>query len=530
MENYITRLRDGRLPTASCGHACLTLPEEVRHLYPPSIKRGYAAILTIGNGKARQRMYPVSVIREHIDELVDAEGAVYLSQNVFRSTRRSKENVLAIGAFFVDLDASRTRLFANLTPYAMAYKVYAYCRDSGFPVPSLINSSGRGLHCKWLLDAVPSAALPRWEACQRALVKRFAHFGADPAAKDVSRVLRAIGTKNPKSQTYARNLMALPTAAAPERYDFEDLCGRLLPFDRKALASLKANRKARQRSQKSLLPDQPVDEVRRSAARVALREYNIRRAEEVVRIAKDRGGMPEGMRLTATFIALCSLALAGKVTPGTLSADLRQLAAAIAPKWAVNAGEFVTLRGKIRDALHGRVLDWNGRRISPIPTYKTETIVEALRITDNEILRLNLKVLISPEVRRTKRAAAMRERRRAAGCRTGEVIRRERVVRRQEAVRLRAKGLTILQIARRMRISKSTAGRLVRGIRRGFPTCVAISSGKACQLQSRRAANRFWSFFKLDSPQAHRARRPQAGESLLIEDGNQSRAQEEGFP
>ena len=50
-----------------------------------------------------------------------------------------------------------------------------------------------------LVFPLPRAAAGRAVAVNKALVRRFAAFGADPAAVDVSRILRVVGTTNSKS-------------------------------------------------------------------------------------------------------------------------------------------------------------------------------------------------------------------------------------------------------------------------------------------------------------------------------------------
>ena len=50
-----------------------------------------------------------------------------------------------------------------------------------------------------LVFPLPRAAAGRAVAVNKALVRRFAAFGADPAAVDMSRILRVVGTTNTKS-------------------------------------------------------------------------------------------------------------------------------------------------------------------------------------------------------------------------------------------------------------------------------------------------------------------------------------------
>jgi hypothetical protein len=54
---------------------------------------------------------------------------------------------------------------------------------------------GRGLVLGWLHTAVPTQALPRWRACQRALYDALRSLGADRLATDAARGLRLVGTQ-----------------------------------------------------------------------------------------------------------------------------------------------------------------------------------------------------------------------------------------------------------------------------------------------------------------------------------------------
>ena len=67
------------------------------------------------------------------------------------------------------------------------------------PEPSAFNFSGRGLHLYWLLEPLPPKALPVWQRVQDELIRVLAPLGADPAAKDCTRVLRVCGSYNSKN-------------------------------------------------------------------------------------------------------------------------------------------------------------------------------------------------------------------------------------------------------------------------------------------------------------------------------------------
>ena len=69
------------------------------------------------------------------------------------------------------------------------------------PATNYILDSGRGLALIWLINKVPSKALPLWKAVQEYLYNQLKEFGADRQALDATRILRVPGSINSKSKT-----------------------------------------------------------------------------------------------------------------------------------------------------------------------------------------------------------------------------------------------------------------------------------------------------------------------------------------
>ena len=111
-----------------------------------------------------------------------------MSQAEFFKPNRRVVNLWRLPLCFVDLDTHKTA-WGCLSPEPVSLAVRMFLDNEGIPPASLIIHSGRGLYLKWLFaNALPSAALPRWNRVQRELVDRLQPFGADPNAKDASRV------------------------------------------------------------------------------------------------------------------------------------------------------------------------------------------------------------------------------------------------------------------------------------------------------------------------------------------------------
>ena len=132
---------------------------------------------------------------------------VYISINTFYSTFRRLEYIKELKAQFIDLDIYKT----GFTKEQIIMHLEADYFNKSIPRPNLIIDSGRGLYLIWLLNSVPSKALPLWKAVEEYLYSVLKPFGADRQALDPTRVLRVPGSINSKSKT---------TVNVIEQYDY----------------------------------------------------------------------------------------------------------------------------------------------------------------------------------------------------------------------------------------------------------------------------------------------------------------------
>ncbi|MDE2654944.1 MAG: replication protein [Gemmatimonadota bacterium] len=280
----------------------------------------------------RQQSHSVDLL-EPVLKCLDRERDSYLSQALFFRRNRRAVNLWSIGTLFADLDIYRATDFGPFaSPDVAAVHVLAWLADHGLPLPSLVVHSGRGLYLKWLLSGgLPQAALPRWNAVQRHLVDKLAPLGADPAARDCSRVLRVERTVNTRADPenrVVRVVHATPGAdGEPIRYGFDSLADLILPYTRADLDELREARAARKWK----------DDAPRRAAMEAAQTFTQStlwhaRMNDIRKLAELRGGMPEGLREKALFLMvncgrwagvfdrrmayLEALALAGELVPG----------------------------------------------------------------------------------------------------------------------------------------------------------------------------------------------------------------------
>lgn len=131
----------------------------------------------------------------------------YISMNTFFSTYRRTEYIKELKALYIDLDVhkiglSKEKVLMNLDDNYINTKV---------PRPNMVIDSGRGLYLIWLINSVPSQALPLWKAVEDFLYNELKELGADRQALDATRILRVPGSINSKSNTIVKIL---------EKYDY----------------------------------------------------------------------------------------------------------------------------------------------------------------------------------------------------------------------------------------------------------------------------------------------------------------------
>jgi hypothetical protein len=137
--------------------------------------------------------YKYSELLEHDFEIEN----VYISLNTFYSTFRRLEYLKELKAQFIDLDIYKTKF----TKEQIIMNLEENYFNKSIPMPNMIVDSGRGFYLIWLINSVPSKALPLWKAVEEYLYSVLKPLGADRQALDPTRVLRVPGSINTKSKT-----------------------------------------------------------------------------------------------------------------------------------------------------------------------------------------------------------------------------------------------------------------------------------------------------------------------------------------
>ncbi|EKQ5826139.1 helix-turn-helix domain-containing protein [Vibrio parahaemolyticus] len=450
-------------------------PHEEAATYHDNTKGGFFSLLVDqgdGRGK-RQSSYRLTAMPTVLG-LVKPDYDTWLSQAEYIRPNRRVVNLARVGLLFADLDTYRCGWSAGRSPDELAAAVLYFCAQEGIPTPSLLIFSGQGLQAKWLLEgALPRQALPRWNACQRYLVDRLKEVGADPGAKDASRVLRLVDTISSKTGEVCRVVhVENGQDGEPIRYNFEYLCEMLLPVARWDIEKQRQERA--ERRQLKMLPGGKVDNLRGFSGRQLAWD----RLEDLRKLSNLRGGVVEGERMTHLFWRLNFLLLSGATNSRDMYYEAGAVARELDPSWNCRSKELMTLYAKAKQYEAGEKVEFGGRKYAPLYTPKNDTLINLFEITDEEqrLLKTIISTDMALERRRERDRKRDEERRRAAGAIEREAYLAAADAKRVQAHELKDAGLSVRAIAKRMGVSVGAiSGYLKQGVQSPSP----ITNGEA---------------------------------------------------
>jgi len=426
-------------------------------LYHPGDRHGFFSLL-FGSHKKTQRSYPLNEMAQVL-KLVDYTRDTWISQAEFTVPNRRVVNLARVGLLFVDLDTYKSEIMKGRTVDEQIATVHFWCADRNIPYPSLVVFSGRGLQLKWFLgNALPRAALPRWNACQKALVDALEPLGADRQARDASRVLRLVASLHSKSGERVEVVDVQGQFDEPVRYDFEQLAETLLPLTRFELHRLREHRatqKADRQLRLQLVRDNPKAEI--------FKGYNGRalawaRLEDLRTLGQLRNGWVDdqgvSMRTASLHWQLNFLCLSGAVNPSTFHYEAKELSKQLDPAWEFSADELGTLRSKAQAYSSGQTIEFGGRQWPALYTPKNQTLIDIFGITDAE--QRQLRTIITPALATERDTTRQREKRRASGVQERSEYLSEFHDRRALIKKLKAEGVAVAEIARRLNVTRAT--------------------------------------------------------------------------
>ena len=125
---------------------------------------------------------------------------IYMSVSTYYKTYRRIECIKELRAMLIDLDIYNKGISKEKALMDLQENYY----NTKIPIPSLTIDSGRGLYLLWLINPVPSMALPLWKAIEENFYDKLKDLGADRQALDPTRILRVPVSINTKSNTVVK--------------------------------------------------------------------------------------------------------------------------------------------------------------------------------------------------------------------------------------------------------------------------------------------------------------------------------------
>lgn len=177
---------------------------------------GWLAICKKINGNFYQHFYKPSQLTTENLSGIDC----YWSENTFYRPKRRVEDIRQLRSLYVDVDFYKK----GYPEFWVIGHVSQKIEDGVLPLPTLAVSSGRGVQLIWSIKPVPYQALPLWQAVENKLFEELESVGADPAARDASRVLRIAGTVNSKNGEQVKAILI-----SPDKYELRKLQKDFLP-------------------------------------------------------------------------------------------------------------------------------------------------------------------------------------------------------------------------------------------------------------------------------------------------------------
>lgn len=396
------------------------------------------------------------------------ETAQLVSVNRFWGRRRASENLKSCASIPLDFDYNQAGLpYDGWEPEAVMALLVEGFEAAGLPQPSAWIFSGRNIQGTFAFDGAKAAAWPRVRATIAALhgpvlasngmpIRRRRHedaeldahearmlplwrlfrdCGLDRVCTDAARVVRLVGSVNPKSGRMAR-LLAPAAFADATRYSFHALADSILPVARHALIE-----RRRERAEAKAVGAN--DNAAPKAVRRVPSGYWPTVLSDLLALREHRGGIQKGGRETWLF-------LTANATAQVKGGSREDWVAELAPLAGLSEREAFAALGSLdrRQRRHeaGETDTWEGTERSPLYGYSAARMVDLLDVQVDEADAAGLRALVpggAVAMTPAERQAA-RRRRLNASARTDTV--EDRIVDGLFGLGMRAEGWTIAEV------------------------------------------------------------------------------------
>lgn len=154
-----------------------------------------------GVGRVYNKSYDTDSNPIKILERLYFEWHHYYTLALFNDpNKRTKREIVASSGLYVDIDEKESRIDGKV-----GYDLILYAIEKAkLPEPSIVVHTGGGWHLYWLFQDLyyfdDPKDLEEYEATIASIIDCLSLIGADPKAKDATRLLRIPGTFNPKAE------------------------------------------------------------------------------------------------------------------------------------------------------------------------------------------------------------------------------------------------------------------------------------------------------------------------------------------
>ena len=357
---------------------------------------------------------------------VEGNLDVYLSVNEFNGWRLVRL-LRSLRALYVDIDGG-----------AGLEEVLEALREKGIPEPSFVVWSGRGLHLYWLLRPLGAHGLPLWQRVQREILDALLPLGADPKARDCTRVLRLVGTVNSKNGETVRGLVL-----SGRYWSLYELAHEL--FGVSAEEALRPEKKTAKIEQKG--------KVRDLQARAALKGRRVFRElsgsiyerwylvyQDLLVIARHHGQIPVGHR--DEWLFLSGVALSWFTQGEALCAEIENAASAFTSGLRPNEVAKVSsvLCRRAEAAARGEKIEWGGKLVDPRYHFRRASLYKLMSPLITDSLLEQMRAVIPDDLAAQRKK--QRDQERFQDHYTGQGVRMSNENKKASARIMRANGLS----------------------------------------------------------------------------------------
>lgn len=351
-----------------------------------------------------------------VSGMIGAEDT-YISQSSFWSCSRKTVHFKQTRAAWVDLDLYNIDKKVDGSTIA---QILRHAVDLGIPAPTAVIASGRGCYLKWMFHTpVTQQQLPVWQTLQAVLTAAFSSLAADANARDASRVLRLLETRNSKGGGLVQVIDGCGVL-----YDFNEVCRSVEALQVDLLVEVK-NKPSVSQSRKlaskttalshSLLNASARGDVQAlnlfaelhqpiMLDKLSNRSLNWGRFCDLRNLYEQRGGIPVGERDTTMFWMLNFLSHSNVIHASNWEREIAELQQAFPSPESFSPlqdGSMSSLLQRVRDHENGVKRMWKGVPVNALYRPGNQFLIKAFAIEPEEMK--SLSTIISPEEKQTRR-------------------------------------------------------------------------------------------------------------------------------